>query len=52
MLRGRFKRVLIVDLAAGDQTYEDLAPRYGRSLQAVKEFSARNVAEIEGRRRI
>ena len=26
MLRGRFKRALILDLAAGDEIYEALAP--------------------------
>jgi hypothetical protein len=41
---------LVEDLARGER-HAAVAEKYGRSLQAVHQFSARNSAEIAGRRR-
>lgn len=45
-IRGVLRTELIRDLALGEQTYELLASKYGRSHQAVKQFAARNADEI------
>jgi len=45
-IRGAQRTALVRDLALGEHTYEQLAERYGRSHQAVKQFAARNVDEI------
>jgi hypothetical protein len=46
-IRGPQRVALVLDLASNEFTHEALATKYGRSLQAVKEFSARNAAEIQ-----
>jgi hypothetical protein len=50
-LRGRAKRALILDLAAGDDRYEELGPKHGLSHQGVVQFVSRNRDEIEAAKR-
>jgi hypothetical protein len=50
-IRGQERADLVDDLAQGDLLHEQLAAKYGRTLQTIREFSARNHAEIQGRRR-
>ena len=51
-IRGEERHALVEDLALARQTQAELAVKYGRSHQAVKQFSARNAAEITSRRRV
>jgi hypothetical protein len=51
-IRGQERAELIDDLARGERNLEQLAESYGRTYQTVKEFSARNSAEIQGRRQV
>jgi hypothetical protein len=50
-LRGREKRALILDLAAGDDSYDELAIKAGISYQGVAEFAVRNRPEIQAAKR-
>jgi hypothetical protein len=45
-IRGALRSELIRDKALGELTHEQLAEKYGRSLQAINQFSARNADEI------
>jgi hypothetical protein len=45
-IRGRQRAFLVADLADGTLTHEQLGERYGRSAQAISQFSARNKDEI------
>jgi hypothetical protein len=45
-IRGALRSELIRELAVGDRTHEQLGEKYGRSTQAVHQFSARNADEI------
>jgi hypothetical protein len=51
-IRGQERADLVDDLARGDLPHEQLATKYGRTLQTIREFSARNSAEIQGRRQV
>ena len=51
-IRGEERLALVEDLALAKQTHAELAAKYGRSHQAVKQFSARNAAEIAIRRQV
>jgi hypothetical protein len=45
-IRGALRSELIRELAVGDQTHEALGIAFGRSTQAIHQFSARNAEEI------
>ena len=45
-IRGHQRAQLVRDLALGVLNYEEIADKYGRAHQTVKEFAARNKAEI------
>ena len=49
-IRGEERIALVEALALGEETHEALASRFGRSVQAIHQFSARNSAEIATRR--
>jgi hypothetical protein len=49
-IRGAQRIALVVDLASGELTHEALAAKYGRTKQAIHEFSAYNSAEIQAQR--
>jgi hypothetical protein len=51
-IRGEDRLALVEDLALGKLTGAQLAEKWGRSHQAIKQFSARNSAEIASRRRV
>jgi hypothetical protein len=50
-LRGQDRIDLLNDLALGELSHQRIADKYGRVLQTIREWSARNHAEIAGRRR-
>jgi hypothetical protein len=50
-IRGEERHALVEDLALGDLTQADLATKFERHPQTIAQFSARNAAEIAGRRR-
>jgi hypothetical protein len=47
-IRGTQRIALVQDLVSGELTHEALAERYGRSLQAVHQFSARRYVSCDG----
>jgi hypothetical protein len=51
-IRGEERLALIENLALKGDTQAALADKYGRSHQAIKQFSARNSAEIAQRRQV
>jgi hypothetical protein len=51
-IRGQERQDLVDDLARGDKTHAMLADKFSRSLQAIRQFSARNSVEIAQRRQM
>ena len=49
-IRGEDRQALVEALALAEKTYPELAAEFGRTVQAVHQFSARNHAEIATRR--
>ena len=49
-LSGEERRSRIEDLARGNHSQEELAEKYGITLQTMREFSARNADEIAARK--
>ena len=51
-IRGEERLALVEALALAKKTHVDLAAEFGRTLQAIHQFSARNAAEIASRREV
>jgi hypothetical protein len=45
-IRGVLRTELVRDLALGTETHDQLAEKYGRTVQAIHQFSSRNKDEI------
>jgi hypothetical protein len=50
-IRGEERIALVEALALGEETHETVASRFSRTVQAIHQFSARNHAEIDTRKR-
>lgn len=51
-IRGEERHALVEDLALAELTQAEIAMKYGRAHITIKQFRARNAAEIAGRRRV
>src|SRR5829696_1411655 len=46
------RRSVIEDLARGDLIHTEIARKYGRSVQGIRQFSSRNHTEVSRRRAV